>query len=208
MSLTSINIHAYEGLQVSSEYPSNGNSITLRGPGTTEVTFYLPVEQWVLLRCLPKASDYAYAIKGEGLERDHGKADELARQHFAAWAKSVADPPQDVDAAAPGYQPGLSEVQAAPTVTLDQFGIEHGLCAIMNRTFDPTSKNQTRETFCFAGVRDALTDTDIFGKGTSHEEARADFAKKLSGAKIKVHYSDNFPPIILDVPVLAEAAAP
>ena len=191
MSLTSINIHAYEGLQVSSEYPSNGNSITLRGPGKTEVTFYLPVEQWVLLRCLPKASDYAYAIKGKGLERDHGKADELARKYFAAWLESENNPPQDVDAAAPGYQPGLSEVQVAPTVTLEEFGIQHGLCAVTE-----TNMSEQVYRFYFEGI------TMPLGFGLTPEEAKKQYTINISGRRVT--HKDGRE---IAVPVLAEAAA-
>ena len=81
----SMNIHTQStNLEIISEYPSNGHSLTLSN-GTIELTLYLSLEQWWTFRRLPRAENYRFASDGgRGHVRDLAEADRLAAEFYAA----------------------------------------------------------------------------------------------------------------------------
>ncbi len=59
---TSITMHTDQsGLKVSYEMPWNSFCISIVNCDGCEITFYCPIEQWWLLRQLPKSLGYVYS---------------------------------------------------------------------------------------------------------------------------------------------------
>lgn len=100
MTTTQLSVHANDGgLKVSNETPSNSGVLTLVAPDGTSLILYLPLEQWWLLRQLPKADGY-YFCDGERpyrFERDHATANEMAKQFFQDCTWDVPAPEADVN---------------------------------------------------------------------------------------------------------------
>lgn len=68
-----INIHAAHdgGLKLAFEFPSNSGAITLEEPRGSQITLYLPLDQWWALRSVfPKADNYAMLTGGTRLSGD------------------------------------------------------------------------------------------------------------------------------------------
>lgn len=85
MALMSLSWHTThdDGLRVSSEYPSNGGSITLVDAQGTEITLYLPVHQWWALRgVFPKATGYTFADDLRQRIADPAEADIAAAAYW------------------------------------------------------------------------------------------------------------------------------
>ena len=85
-----MNVHSSDApLEIISEYPGNGNSLTL-GNGAIEITLYLSLEQWWAYRRLPRAKKYRFTA---GISSNHygvtdlTEADKLAVEHYAKHSK-------------------------------------------------------------------------------------------------------------------------
>lgn len=88
-----IAIHAGDetGLRLAVEFPSNSHSITLIDRDAATVTFFLPLEQWWLLRQLPKHEGYRFARAGDLPSiYDPVEGDRLAQEFYDAAKAKVA----------------------------------------------------------------------------------------------------------------------
>lgn len=106
-----IDIHApHQGLEITMEIPYNSLSVELRDVARPEIdiTLYLPLDQWALLRkVFPKAASYSMHKPGRDIIRDHAEADAYAEEFYAAeMAKLITDMPPE----APGTDDIVDEV--------------------------------------------------------------------------------------------------